>query len=298
MATDAKAFSELTRALEAQGQDPSDLTRIGVRPKFTEYLSQLWDRRHFIWYDSRQRAANQQSRSLLGNVWLVLRPMLDAAFYWIIFGVLLDVSRGVENFPAFIVIGILMYRSTASAITTGSGSMRASRAMIRAFSFPRASIPISTALESALTAVITMTAMCVAVILIPPHELPQIAWFLMIPIFLMHMALNLGITFITARVGFHFPDITNLMTVISRVLMYSSGVIFPISRFIEDPTIQWIVMLNPLYRVIDMSRTVLIDGQVPGLESWVILSAWIVVLVGGGFLYFWRGEEIYGRELR
>jgi len=140
--------------------------------------------------------------------------------------------------------------------------------------------------------------MCLAIILIPPHALPQATWPLIIPIFLMHMAMNMGITFITSRVGFHLPDVSNLMSVLSRVLMYTSGVIFPIEMFIDDPTIRSIVMLNPLYRVIDMSRTVLIDGQVPGLDSWLILAAWIVVLVGGGFLYFWRGEEIYGRELR
>lgn len=298
MTNDVRTFSELTDALDARGQDPGNLSPIGVRPRFGDYLRQLWERRHFIWYDSRQRAATQESRSLLGNVWLVLRPMLDAAFYWLIFGVLLGADRGVENFPAFIVIGILMFRSTASAITSGTGSMRAGRAMIRAFSFPRASIPISNVLQSALTAVITTASMCLAIILIPPHALPQATWPLIIPIFLMHMMMNLGITFITARVGFHLPDVSNLMSVLSRVLMYSSGVIFPIERFVDDPTLREIIMLNPLYRVIDMSRTVLIDGQVPGLDSWFILLAWIVILVVGGFLFFWRGEEIYGRELR
>lgn len=298
MANDVRTLSELTRALDARGQDPGNLSPIGVRPRFGDYLRQLWERRHFIWYDSRQRAATQESRSLLGNVWLILRPMLDAAFYWLIFGVLLGVDRGLENFPAFIVIGILMFRSTASAITSGTGSMRAGRAMIRAFSFPRASIPISNVLQSALTAVITTAAMCLAIILIPPHALPQATWPLIIPIFLMHMMMNLGITFTTARVGFHLPDVSNIMSVLSRVLMYSSGVIFPIERFIDDPTLREIIMLNPLYRVIDMSRTVLIDGQVPGLDSWLILLAWVVVLVVGGFLFFWRGEEIYGRELR
>lgn len=298
MANDVRTLSELTRALDSRGQDPGNLSPIGVRPRFGDYLRQLWERRHFIWYDSRQRAATQESRSLLGNAWLIFRPMLDAAFYWIIFGLLLSVDRGVENFPAYIVIGVLMFRSTASAITSGTGSMRAGRAMIRAFSFPRASIPISNVLQSALTAVITTAAMCLAITLIPPHALPQATWPLIIPIFLMHMMMNLGITFITARVGFHLPDVSNIMSVLSRILMYTSGVIFPIERFIDDPTLREIIMLNPLYRVIDMSRTVLIDGQVPGLDSWLILLAWIVVLVVGGFVFFWRGEEIYGRELR
>lgn len=298
MANNVRTVSELTRALEARGHDPRNLSPIGVRPPLAGYFRQLWERRHFIWYDSRQRAATQESGSLLGNVWLVLRPMLDAAFYWLIFGVLIGATRGVENFPAFIVIGILMFRSTAGAITSGTNSMRASRSMIRAFSFPRAAVPISNVLQASLTAAITTASMCVAIILIPPHALPQVTWPLMVPIFLLHMAMNLGITFITARMGFHLPDMANIMSVVSRILMYSSGVIFPIEQFIDDPTIRFVVTLNPLYRVIDMSRTVLIDGEVPSMDSWLILVAWVVLLVVAGFLFFWRGEESYGRELR
>lgn len=298
MSNDVRTSSELTRALEARGQDAGKLTPIGVRPPLGAYLRQLAERRHFIWYDSRQRAATQESRSLLGNLWLILRPLLDAAFYWVIFGVLIGADRGVENFPAFVVIGILLFRSTSSAITSGTGSMRASRSMIRAFSFPRAAVPISNVVQSALTAAITTLSMCAAIILIPPHALPQATWPLIIPIFLLQMALNLGITFLTARIGFHLPDMANIMSVVSRILMYTSGVIFPIEQFIDDPLIREIVMLNPLYRIIDMARTVLIAGEVPALDSWLILLGWVLVLLVGGFVFFWRGEESYGRELR
>ena len=170
--------------------------------------------------------------------------------------------------------------------------------MIRAFSFPRAVIPISNVLQSAVTAVITTASMCLAIILIPPHAFPQATWPLIIPIFLLHMMMNLGITFITARVGFHLPDMANIMSVASRILMYTSGVIFPIEQFIDDPALRQIIMLNPLFLVIDMSRTVLIEGAVPSSGSWLTLLLWVVLLVVGGFLFFWRGEEIYGRELR
>ena len=298
MANDVRTVSELTRALEARGHDPRNLSPIGVRPPLADYLRQLWERRHFIWYDSRQRAATQERGSLLGNAWLVLRPMLDAAFYWLIFGVLIGATRGVENFPAFIAIGILMFRSTSAAITVGTGSMRASRSMIRAFSFPRAAVPISNVVQASLTAMITTASMCLAIILIPPHAPPQATWPLIVPIFLLQTAMNLGITFVMARVGFHLPDMANIMSVVSRILMYSSGVIFPIDQFIDDPTIRRIVTLNPLYQVLDMSRTVLIDGEVPAMDSWLILVAWVVLLVVVGFLFFWRGEESYGRELR
>ncbi|UVY85068.1 ABC transporter permease [Brachybacterium sp. NBEC-018] len=298
MANEVKSVSDLRHALESRELDASELSVIGTRPPLRLYIEQLWSRRHFIWFDSQRRAATQNSRNRLGNVWLMLRPMVDAAMYYVIFGLLLGVNRGLPNFPAFLLIGVLMFRSTNGAISAGVGSMRASKAMLRAFSFPRAAVPISNVLQSALTAVFTMLAMCIAIIIVPPHALPQVTWALIIPIFLLQTLLNLGVTFITARIGFHFPDLSNMMNMVTRFLMYGSGVIFPITQFIDNPIIGAIVTFNPLYQIIDMARVALIDGSVPALSSWVVVTAWAVLLPLVGFLFFWRGEESYGRELR
>ncbi|HLR44178.1 MAG TPA: ABC transporter permease [Brevibacterium sp.] len=297
MANEVRSSGEVIRALEARGHDASELSPIGVRPGLGEYLAQLWGRRHFIWFDSRHRAATQNTRNRLGNLWLVLRPLLDAAAYYVIFGYILQTDRGLENFPAFLLIGVLMFRSTLAAISSGANSMRGSRSMIKAFTFPRASIPISTTLQNSLTAVFTMAAMCGAIIVVPPFALPQVTWVLLVPIFLLHTMVNLGITLITARMGFYFPDLTNLMSVVGRFLMYGSAVMFPISHFVQPGLFLDIITLNPLYRIIDMTRTALIDGEVPALESWLIVLAWGLFLTLAGFVFFWRKEANYGREL-
>ena len=297
MANEVKSASDVVRALEARGHDANGLSPIGVRPGLGEYLRQLWDRRHFIWFDSQHRAVTQNTKNRLGNIWLVLRPMLDAAAYYVIFGLILKTDRGLENFPAFLLIGVLMSRSTLAAISSGANSLRGSRSMIKAFTFPRASIPISNVLQSAMTGLLTMGAMLVAIILVPPHAFPQFTWFLLIPIFLLHTLVNLGITLFTARIGFYFPDLSSMMSVIGRFLMYGSAVMFPISRFVSPGLLLDLITLNPLYRIIDMSRTALIDGRVPALESWLIVLAWGVFLTATGFVFFWRKEASYGREL-
>lgn len=298
MAGEVRTSSDVIRALRDRGQDPSGLSPIGVRPPLGIYLRELWERRHFIWYDSRQRSSTQNTSTRLGNLWLFLRPLIDAAFYWIIFGVLLGTNRGVSNFPAFVIIGVLMFRTTSHALGSGASLMRSSKSMIRAFNFPRAAVPISSVLQASMSSVITMIVICFAITIIPPFAPPNVMWPLIIPIFLLQALLNLGITFITARIGFHLPDMANVLSVVSRFLMYGSGVIFPIERFIKHEGLREIVMLNPVYRILDMSRTVLIDGAVPALDSWLILGGWVLVLLVGGFIYFSRGEEIYGRELR
>lgn len=297
MANEVKSSSEVIRALSARGLDTNGLFPIGVRPPLGVYLRQLWSRRHFIWFDSRQRASTQNTKNRLGNLWLLLRPMMDAAFYYVIFGLVLKVDRGVENFPAFLIIGILMFRSTTGAISAGANVLRGSKAMIRAFNFPRAAVPISNVIQNALIAVYTMLVMAVSIIVLPEHALPQLSWLLLVPIFILQTALNLGVTFFTARIGFHFPDMTNLLSVLSRFLMYGSGVVFPMSHFVKNEMALSLISLNPLYRILEMARTALIEGSVPGLDSWLIVLAWTMFLMVGGFIYFWRGEESYGREL-
>lgn len=298
MDREVKSVSQLREALEHAGLDGSKLSPIGVRPPLHSYLKQLWERRRFIWYDSRQRAATENSSNLLGNVWLFLRPLLDAGFYFVIFGLLLGTRGGVENYPAFVAVGVLTYRFTAAALGGGASIMQSNRSIIRAFTFPRAAIPVSNVLRGAMTGIFTMLVMCVAIAAIPPHALPQISWVLVAPIFALQVLLNLGIMLITSRIGFHFPDASSFLSVISRFVMYGSGVIFPVERFITHDTIRFIVELNPIYRIISMYRTALMDGRVPSVESWATVICWIIVLLIGGFIFFWRGEASYGRTFR
>ena len=294
MPSESKTAQMIAARLEARGLQAEGLSPVGVRPSLGEYLAQLWQRRHFIWTDARHRVATQNSRNHLGSVWLVLRPMLDALLYFVVFGLILNMSRDVDNFAAYVVIGILMFRSTMRSISQGTSTLLSGRSMIRAFSFPRAPLPLSAELRDMLQMQYTIGVVLVMIMLIPPHELPRISWLLIIPIYLLQFILNLGINLAVSRLGFLVPDISQLMTVVGRFLMYGSGVIFPIERFLDNPMINAIVQLNPVYQMIAMYRQVLMDGGVPPLESWLILTAWSLGLLLFGFLFFWRGEASYG----
>lgn len=297
MAVDVMNPQQIVQALDARGFRTDGLSPVGVRPGLDEYIVQLWKRRHFIWMDARHRVLSQNSRNRLGSVWLLLRPLMDAAFYFIIFGLVLNISReGIDNYGAYIIIGVLMFRATATSITSSPGSLSSGKAMIRAFSFPRAALPISAVLRDGLQMVWAVGAMLVMIAIIPPHVYPTPTWFLIIPILIMQWALNLGITFFLARVGFLFPDTVQLMSFVSRVLMYGSGVIFPIDQLLTHPVASAVIEANPIFQMLRMYRQVLMEGTTPPTESWLILGGWAGGLVLFGFLFFWRGEVSYGDE--
>ncbi|MGP9604661.1 ABC transporter permease [Brachybacterium sp. AOP42-E1-35] len=299
-ATDSEVTSiaEVKQALEVRGLDTSELRPIGIRPPLGAYITQLWHRRAFIWMDSRHRAATQNVKNRLGNVWLILRPLVDSVFYFIIFGLILGGRGDVENYAAFVVIGILTYRSTAAAISQGVSAMTAGKSMIRAFNFPRAAIPLASAVRDTMISVIAVVVMCLVIWMVPPFAPPTTTWVFLPLIFAIHNVLNLGIRFWVARLGFILPDMSQIMSVISRFLLYGSGVIFPIERFVTHPVALAIIEANPLFQVISIYRSLLMDGVMPPLSTWLFTTAVTMGIVVLGFIFFWRGEASYGREQR
>src|ERR1700743_563808 len=106
------------------------------------YAAQLWARRHFIVGFATARNVAMYTEARLGQLWQVLPPLLNAAVYYLIFGIILDTSRGVPNFLAFLITGIFVFNFTQRAFITTSRVMPDSLPLIRALPFPRACLPI------------------------------------------------------------------------------------------------------------------------------------------------------------
>lgn len=286
----------LRRDLQSRYGDLSHLRRVGSRPPLREYFTELFDRRHFIWAGARGEALTRYSNEKLGVLWHILRPMLDAAFYWVVFGLLLNIGRGLDNFIAFILVGVFMFQLSSRAITGGTSLIRNSKAMIRAFAFPRASLAISMILRDLLVSVPAMLVMLVGIIVIPPHEPVTVTWSLFLPILALQCVLNLGFALFFAWAGALVPDLAQAMSFLARLLMYASAVIFPIERFVDHPTMLAVIQANPIYVVLDAYRTILIDGAAPTEEAMLRLAIWAIGVFLVGFLLFWQDEERYGRE--
>ncbi|WP_186808133.1 ABC transporter permease [Agrococcus baldri] len=282
--------------METKYGDLSHLRRVGTRPPLREYFTELLDRRHFIWAGARGEALTRYSNERLGAAWYVLRPLLDAAFYWLVFGLILNVSRGMDNFIAFILIGVFMFQLSSRAITGGVTLVRGSKAMIRAFAFPRAAVGVSTVVRDVMSSMPAIAVMFVLIIAIPPHEAPNVTWALFPILFVLQLTMNLGFVFFFGWMGALVPDIAQAMSFVSRFLMYASAVIFPIERFLDHPVLLTIIQANPIYVVLDMYRMTLMDGAVPPVANWLQLAAWAIGALVVGFMLFWWNEERYGRE--
>ncbi|MFC8304526.1 ABC transporter permease [Specibacter sp. NPDC057265] len=275
--------------------DLGQLQRVGARPRFLDYLVQLWDFREFIFYDARARVQSGTRRDKLGSAWLILNPLFNGATYYLIFGLILGTGKGIPNFIGYLVIGIFMYQITAGAITSGARSITQNRSLVQGFSFPRAALPIGANLRELLSNVPLLLAMLLIVLVIPPTENITSLWLLLIPVLALQFLFNLGLGLILARLISRVNDITHLLPFALRALMYLSAIFFSYERFIDHPVLLNIMQINPMFIIIDIARDCILYGTVPALHSWILLSAWSLGLFVIGMLYFWKAEESYVR---
>ncbi|CAM5572223.1 ABC transporter permease [Streptomyces canus] len=273
----------------------------GARPSLPEYVRQLWARRHFITAFSTAKLTAQYSQAKLGQVWQVMTPLLNAAVYYFIFGVLLGTKRNVPDYVPFLVTGVFIWTFTQSSIMAGTRAISGNLGLVRALHFPRAALPISFALQQLQQLLFSMAALIVILLC---FGVPVAAsWLLAIPALVLQSTFNAGVSMIMARMGAKTPDIAQLMPFVLRTWMYVSGVMWSIDKLAKGhhdwPS--WVVPVlqaNPAAVYIDLMRYSLIDSfhasQLPH-HVWALAVGWALVAGVGGFIYFWKAEETYGR---
>ncbi|GAA4473670.1 ABC transporter permease [Enteractinococcus fodinae] len=276
--------------------DGSGFTRVGRRPGLWKYLKQVWDFRHFIVFDSKSRIAGESSDDSLGRVWMVLNPILQGAAYFLVFGIMLDTSRGIDNFIAYLIIGVFMYRFTASTITAGSKAISGNHALVTAFNFPRMTLPIAINVREMMRHTTTYITMFALILLIPPLEPITWKWLLFFPIVALQFLFNLGLSMILARIVADWNDFTHIITFATRIWMYLSAVFYSTDRFADMPLVLNLMYANPLFNVLDMTRDILLYDTFPEPMRWIVLGSWTLGVLVIGTIIFWQGEEKYGRE--
>ncbi|MCF2540677.1 ABC transporter permease [Streptomyces sp. FB2] len=273
----------------------------GARPSLPRYVRQLWARRHFIAAFSTAKLTAQYSQAKLGQVWQVLTPLLNAAVYYLIFGKLMGTSRGVPDFVPFLVTGVFVWTFTQSSIMAGTRAISGNLGLVRALHFPRAALPISFCLQQLQQLLFSMAAL---VVILLCFGVPVAAsWLLAVPALVLQFAFNAGVSLIVARLGAKTPDLAQLMPFVLRTWMYASGVMFSISHIMSKHTdapswLTSVLQANPAAVYIDLMRFALIDSfrgsQLPP-HVWALAAGWALLAGVGGFIYFWKAEETYGR---
>ncbi len=276
----------------SESQSAKGLRDVYESSRLNRYLRGMWDRREYIRYVAVNELKSRQMNSVLGNLWHLLNPMLTIAVYWLIFGVVLKVDRGVTNFIAFITVGVFTFAFTQRSTTHGARSIVSNRGLIKAIRFPRAVLPASSTLTETLATIPPIAVMLGVAFL--SGESITVRWLAVVPLFALQAVFNFGAALVAGRLTHHLRDVVQILPFFFRLLLYGSGVIFSVEAY-ADSSVRWLFILNPMYDFVTMMRWAVMGSDA---EAVFLLSAavWSVLLSVLGFLWFRAAEAGYGSD--
>ena len=297
------------------------------RPPVFQYMRHLWQRRHFIMAFATARNIAMYTEARLGQVWQVLTPLLNAGVYFLIFGLLLHINRGIPNYLGFLVTGVFVFNFTQRAFISTSTVITESLPLIRALRFPRAALPLAYVMIELQQMLLSM--LVLAVIVLCTGEPITWYWLLVIPALLMQTIFNVGAGLAVARLGSNVYDFSQLLPFLMRTWLYVSGVLFNIATLDVGRKYIALLQINPAAIYISLIRNAMLETQresEPGAmpynkvkcdtwqhlkkpldwsaychpvtnpaHYWIYGIAWAVLALVVGFYFFWRAEAKYGR---
>ena len=265
-----------------------DLTR---PPSSASYLREAWRRREFAILVPAQDLRAQNMGTVLGQLWHLANPALLVGVYFLIFGVVIDTSRGVENFLGFLIVGLVIFHLTQRVVQDAAVCITRNLGLIRSVQFPRILLPAA-ALNGQTAAFVPALVLAMAAV-VATGERPSMRWLVLPAVLAAQFLFNFGAALLVARIGASVPAMHQLLPHLFRLLFYASGVIFSVEAFVSSPAWRRAFALNPLYDVITCARWCLV-GEPADVWVTVGLLGWCIAMPVLGFVVFHRSEHRLG----
>jgi teichoic acid transport system permease protein len=274
------------------------LSVAGERPGLIPYTRKVWSYRNFITAYSNARVVASFSTARLGRLWQVLTPLSNAAVYYLIFGVVLNTRGGVPNFIAYLCTGLFVFIFSQAVVSNNVQAITSNLGLIRALHFPRASLPIALTIVQLQNMLAAMLVLLVIVLVTGEPVTAQ--WLLVVPALLLQSVFNAGLGLAMARLGGKLPDLKQVIPFVMRTWMYASAVLYSADLYARHlpPLAANILHANPLLVYIELMRDALLSQAPiasPPLLLWLLGVGWALLFGLGGYVYFWLGEQEYGR---
>jgi teichoic acid transport system permease protein len=265
--------------------------RIGL-PPLGLYVRQAWARRQFAIELARTNLRSQHFNTALGQLWLIVNPLLLGLVYFILVDIVRSGSRGPE-FLAHLLLGLFAYRLVSMSVKQGAKSVVGGGRLILNTAFPRSLLPLSSTLVALMRflPMLAIYAVMHAVAGLPVG--PHLIW--VVPIFVFLLVFSAGVAMLAAVAQVYFRDLGNLLPYFLRIWLYLSPVLYYASEVPER--LKPILALNPLYPMLASLSDVANQGQSPSPVLLLASLAWALAFFIVGALVFISREREFAVRL-
>lgn len=267
------------------------------------YVKELWRRREFTWFLAMGNFKARNASTTLGLFWWVLNPVLLSLVYWFVFGLILG-----ERDIIYLMSGMFVFHFTAQSMTGGANAILQNSKLLTNLKFPRLILPMANMLEAFVGFLVSLGVLLALQVVLRGY-FPTWTLVLLLAALPLQVLFNLGLASFMARLAVPFRDINNFTPYLTRIWLYLSPIIWPLSFLETERAADFAPFagLNPMFSLISVYRAALIgavdeEGVVTGPSPFdpAMLgqfAIWAVVVGLVGVALFVRYEGKIARHL-
>jgi len=213
--------------------------------------------------------------SMLGLGWAVLTPLLTLAVYTFVFSVIFQSRWQAEDniylgAAVNIFAGLITFGMVSESVNSAPNLVIRRPNFVTKIVFPLQILTVVNVAVAAFHALVGLLIL-LAFQLLVIHALPLT--FLWLPLVWLPLLLGcMALSWLLSCLGVFLRDLAQVTTVMTSLLMFLSGVFYPLSSL--PPRAAALIHLNPVALVIEQTRQVLIAGKPPSM-TYLILGSLI-----------------------
>ena len=226
----------------------------------------------------------QYKQTILGPLWIVLKPFLMSLAYMFIFS-------GIARIQTDGIPGILFYLGSnslwtffASSFLDNANVFRANAQLFGKIYFPRITLPVAHVIIAGIQFFVIMVLFFCFYLWDLAQGDVRGSWtmFFLVPVLLLQLgALGLGCGIILSSATTKYRDVNVIVQFIGQIWMYATPVLFPLST-IPEGVMRTLILLNPVTQPMEIFRLALFGKGtlVPWSCVWSVLVTAAILLIG------------------
>ncbi|WP_353894457.1 ABC transporter permease [Proteinivorax hydrogeniformans] len=249
-----------------------------------KYIDSIIQRKDLLSYLIISGLKSKHRNTFLGYFWWLLDPLLSVFVYY--FLVVIVLGRGGPDYPAFLVIGLVVFRWLKSTVSGSAKSISSKSGIITQVYLPKAILPIGESITQLINFIFGLAVIAVFLLfygIIPGVEVIWLPFIILVQL-LFHMAISLFMGYVCVFIR----DIENIITHLMRIMRYASPVIWEADMLPEG--YEWIGTINPFSHLLNAYRNVLMYGELPNFTQLIILGLGSMAVIAF-MLYFYNKNE-------
>jgi lipopolysaccharide transport system permease protein len=253
----------------------------------------FWNNRNLIFQMTKREVIARYKGSSIGLAWAFLNPVLMLTVYTVVFSVIFNARWGMGDesskvhFAVVLFTGLICLNFFNEILNKSSTLIVSNVNYVKKVIFPLEVLPIIVMLVSLFHTFISLIILFCFLFIFDIHFYLTLIFIPIIFFPLIMMAV--GTSYFIASMGVYIRDISQIIGIVTLLLMFLSPIFYPISA-VPD-AIQKFIMINPLTFIIEELRKVIFLGITPDVLGFFIYFFISLVILFFGYIFFQKTKK-------